>query len=209
MAELLLELRSEEIPARMQARAAADLAELVGDGLARCRACRPLRSRQSTTPRRLVLHLTGLAAQPDRAADRAPRARASMHRRPLKDGFLESLPASGHVLEERDEKKGRVLFAVHQRSRAAHTRRGSGRADSRRAARASPGPSRCAGGAARRAGCGRCSRSSACSTARSCRSASAPSRAATSPPAIASWRRSRSPSKASPDYRRQAAACRR
>ena len=33
MAELLLELLSEEIPARMQARAADDLKRLVGDGL--------------------------------------------------------------------------------------------------------------------------------------------------------------------------------
>ena len=33
MAELLLELLSEEIPARMQARASEDLKRLVGDGL--------------------------------------------------------------------------------------------------------------------------------------------------------------------------------
>jgi glycyl-tRNA synthetase beta subunit len=33
MAELLLELFSEEIPARMQMRAAEDLARLLGDGL--------------------------------------------------------------------------------------------------------------------------------------------------------------------------------
>jgi len=33
MAELLIELLSEEIPARMQARAAEDLVRLVGDGL--------------------------------------------------------------------------------------------------------------------------------------------------------------------------------
>src|SRR5271168_3779887 len=35
MAELLLELLSEEIPARMQARAAEDLAKMVGEGLAK------------------------------------------------------------------------------------------------------------------------------------------------------------------------------
>ena len=70
MAELLLELRSEEIPARMQARAAADLAQLVGDGLSA--AGLPAESSATfATPRRLVLHVTGLASrQPEQRIER-------------------------------------------------------------------------------------------------------------------------------------------
>ncbi|HMR33393.1 MAG TPA: glycine--tRNA ligase subunit beta [Geminicoccaceae bacterium] len=110
MAELLLELRSEEIPARMQARAAADLAQLVGDGLAA--AGLPAEaSRTFATPRRLVLHLGGLAlAQTEQRIERrGPRTDAPQA---AKDGFLKSLPAGAYTLEERDDKKGRVLFAV-------------------------------------------------------------------------------------------------
>ena len=62
MAELLLELRSEEIPARMQARAAADLAQLVGDGLSAVGL--PAESAETfATARRLVLQLSVLASR--------------------------------------------------------------------------------------------------------------------------------------------------
>ena len=110
MAELLLELRSEEIPARMQARAAADLAQLVGDGLSA--AGLPAEAAQTfATPRRLVLQLSGLASRQteQRVERRGPRTDAPQA---AKDGFLKSLPAGAYTLEERDEKKGRVLFAV-------------------------------------------------------------------------------------------------
>jgi glycyl-tRNA synthetase beta chain len=110
MAELLLELRSEEIPARMQARAAADLAQLVGDGLSAV-GLPAAASRTFTTPRRLVLILDGLASrQPDQRLERrGPRADAPQAAR---DGFFKSLPEIAYTLEERDEKKGKVLFAV-------------------------------------------------------------------------------------------------
>ena len=70
MAELLLELLSEEIPARMQARAADDLKRLVSDGLKAAglefkAAC------AFATPRRLALVVDGL-----------PTARADARRGP-------------------------------------------------------------------------------------------------------------------------------
>ena len=65
MPELLLELLSEEIPARMQARAAEDLQRLVCDGLAREQLSFE-RARAFVTPRRLALVVEGLPErQPD------------------------------------------------------------------------------------------------------------------------------------------------
>jgi glycyl-tRNA synthetase beta chain len=109
MAELLLELRSEEIPARMQGRAAADLAELVVTALTAA-SLSPETQLYFATPRRLVLHLTGLAGrQADQEFERrGPRADAPQAAR---DGFLRSLPGADYIIEEREEKKGRVLFA--------------------------------------------------------------------------------------------------
>jgi glycyl-tRNA synthetase beta chain len=111
MAELLLELLSEEIPARMQARAAADLAALVGADLAAA-GLAPSATHAFATPRRLVLHLEGLPTrQPDQTVERrGPRVGAPQA---AMDGFLKSLPATTEYrLEERAEKKGAVLHAV-------------------------------------------------------------------------------------------------
>jgi glycyl-tRNA synthetase beta chain len=60
MSELLLELFSEEIPARMQQQAAADLKRLVLEGL-KGEGLAPKSAEAYATPRRLVLHMTGLA----------------------------------------------------------------------------------------------------------------------------------------------------
>jgi glycyl-tRNA synthetase beta chain len=54
MSELLLELFSEEIPARMQAKAAADLQKLVVDGM-RAQGLVVGAARNFVTPRRLTL----------------------------------------------------------------------------------------------------------------------------------------------------------
>jgi hypothetical protein len=59
MSELLLELFSEEIPARLQARAAEDLRALVTGGLA-VRGLPIGEARAFATPRRLALHIAGL-----------------------------------------------------------------------------------------------------------------------------------------------------
>src|SRR5690606_39985318 len=65
MPELLLELLSEEIPARMQARAAGDLKRLVGDRL-RAAGLAFESAESYVTPRRLALVVAGLPLrQPD------------------------------------------------------------------------------------------------------------------------------------------------
>ncbi|MGZ8400940.1 MAG: glycine--tRNA ligase subunit beta, partial [Methyloceanibacter sp.] len=74
MAELLLELFSEEIPARMQTRAREDLARLLGNALAGA----GLEYKDITTyatPRRLTAVVTGLPARsPDvREEKKGPR----------------------------------------------------------------------------------------------------------------------------------------
>ncbi|WP_159709760.1 glycine--tRNA ligase subunit beta [Geminicoccus flavidas] len=111
MAELLLELFSEEIPARMQDQARADLARLIGAGLAEA-GLSPVDIRSFATPRRLALVADGLPArQADRVVEkRGPRVDAPQR---AKDGFFASLAGQDYRLEERDEgKKGVVLYAL-------------------------------------------------------------------------------------------------
>ena len=59
MPDLLLELRSEEIPARMQRKAAGDLKKLVTDGLVEAGLTYEA-AREYWTPRRLTLDIRGL-----------------------------------------------------------------------------------------------------------------------------------------------------
>ena len=77
MTELLLELMSEEIPARMQARAAADLGELAGAALREAE-LPPAEIATFATPRRLTLVVRGVPArQPDLEIEkRGPRVGA-------------------------------------------------------------------------------------------------------------------------------------
>ncbi|TVQ57177.1 MAG: glycine--tRNA ligase subunit beta [Rhodobacteraceae bacterium] len=110
MPDLLLELFSEEIPARMQARAAADLKKLVTDGLVE-RGLTYEGAAAYAGPRRLTLDLRGLPAEtrPMREERKGPRADA-----PEKaiEGFLRSTGLAREQLIEREDKKGAVLFAV-------------------------------------------------------------------------------------------------
>lgn len=113
MADLLLELFGEEIPARMQARAADDLKRLVCDGLKKAEL--PFEAAASyVTPRRLILTITGLPlAQPDvREEKRGPKIDA-----PEKaiDGFLRGNGVTRDQCEERELAKGTFLFAVIER----------------------------------------------------------------------------------------------
>ena len=110
MAQLLLELFSEEIPARMQARAAEDLQRLVSDGLKA--AGLPFDAAKCfVTPRRLCLVADGLPlTQPDREEERkGPRVDA-----PEKavQGFLSSTGMRLDQLQKRDTGKGEFYFAV-------------------------------------------------------------------------------------------------
>ena len=110
MPDLLLELFSEEIPARMQARARDDLRRLVTDGLVEA-GLTYASAGAFSTPRRLVLTLEGLSAQsrPVREERKGPRADAPAA---ALEGFLRSTGLTRDQLELRDEKKGQVFFAV-------------------------------------------------------------------------------------------------
>jgi len=111
MAELLLELLSEEIPARMQARAADDLKRLVGDGL-KAAGLSFTGARTFATPRRLALVVEGLPAAREDVSEekRGPRVGAPDQ---AVQGFLKGAGlASLDQAEKRDTGKGEFWFAV-------------------------------------------------------------------------------------------------
>jgi glycyl-tRNA synthetase beta chain len=115
MGELLLELLSEEIPARMQRRAIEDLMGLVGDKLAAAEI--PSQTlRGYVTPRRLVLVADGIPVrQPDRSEERrGPRVGAPPQ---AIDGFLRAAGV-GRIedCEIRATDRGEFYFAVIERS---------------------------------------------------------------------------------------------
>ena len=110
MTDFLLELFCEEIPARMQAKACEDLARLFGDRLAEA-GLTASGIETHATPRRLALIARGLpAATPDVHEERrGPRADAPAQ---AVEGFLKSTGLTRDQLEERDDPKGRFLYAV-------------------------------------------------------------------------------------------------
>lgn len=116
MAELLLELFSEEIPARMQARAADDLKRLVTAGL-KDAGLEHGDARAYVTPRRLTLVVEDLPEkQPDlREEKRGPKVDA-----PEKaiEGFLKANGLTRAQCEERELPKGTFLFAVVEKTGA-------------------------------------------------------------------------------------------
>ena len=108
--DFLLEILSEEIPARMQAKAREDLARLFTAELAEA----GLKAEDITvysTPRRLALIAKRLPAETEAVSEerRGPRADA-----PDKaiEGFLRGAGVTRDQLEEREDKKGIFLFAV-------------------------------------------------------------------------------------------------
>ena len=114
MAEFLLELLSEEIPARMQVRAKGDLQALI------CKALDDAdlaygRVESFATPRRLVLAIDDLAGrQPDLDVERkGPRVGA-----PEKalEGFKRSLGVESYELTEEEDKKGAIYVARFRRA---------------------------------------------------------------------------------------------
>ncbi len=115
MPDLLLELFSEEIPARMQSQAAEDLRKLVTNALVE-RGLVYEGAASFATPRRLALHIAGLPArQPDvREERKGPRVGAPEG---AIQGFLKS--AGLATLEEatiqKDPKKGEFYVAVIER----------------------------------------------------------------------------------------------
>jgi len=110
MPNLLIELFSEEIPARMQARAAQDLKKLVTTGLVEAGLTYG-GAASFATPRRLTLAVEGLlAASPTLREERkGPRVDAPEQ---AIEGFLRGAGLTRDQLEIRDEKKGQVYFAT-------------------------------------------------------------------------------------------------
>jgi glycyl-tRNA synthetase beta chain len=106
MAELLLELFSEEIPARMQARAAEDLKRLVTEGLG-AQGLAAGEARAFATPRRLTLVVEGVPSKsPDISEERkGPRVNAP---EPAIAGFAKSagLRSIKDAQVVKDDKKG-------------------------------------------------------------------------------------------------------
>jgi glycyl-tRNA synthetase beta chain len=117
MAEFLLEVYSEEIPARMQARAAEDLLRQMSDGL-KAAGLAFASARAFVTPRRLALVVDGLPqAQPDvKEEKKGPRVGSPLQ---AVDGFLKSAGlASPDQCEKRDTAKGEFYFAVIEKKGA-------------------------------------------------------------------------------------------
>src|SRR5947209_5794252 len=111
--ELLLELLSEEIPARMQRRAIDDLTGLIRDKLAAAE-IPAAELRGTVTPRRLTVIAEGIPVrQPDRSEER-PGPRVGAPQQAL-DGFLRAAGvASIEQCEVRDTGRGEFYFAIVQ-----------------------------------------------------------------------------------------------
>ena len=109
MTDLLIELFSEEIPARMQIRAANDLKKLITDGMVEA-GLTYASAAAFSTPRRLTLTVEGmLDASPTTVQERkGPKADA-----PEKaiEGFLRGAGLTRDDLVERETPKGNILFA--------------------------------------------------------------------------------------------------
>ncbi|BCH60556.1 glycine--tRNA ligase beta subunit [Agrobacterium vitis] len=112
MPDLLLELRSEEIPARMQRKAAGDLKKLVTDALVDAGLTYE-GAREYWTPRRLVLDIRGLTA---RSADVKEEKKGPSVSAPEKaiEGFLRGagLASIDQAVVKTDPKKGDFYVAM-------------------------------------------------------------------------------------------------
>ncbi len=114
MAELLLELFSEEIPARMQARAADDLAKLLGEAL-KTSGLPYDAIRSFATPRRLTVVVDGLPARSAESCEekKGPRVGAP---EVAVQGFLKSAGLKSlDQAEIRPDKKGDYYVALIER----------------------------------------------------------------------------------------------
>ncbi|TDK37475.1 glycine--tRNA ligase subunit beta [Rhizobium deserti] len=115
MPDLLLELRSEEIPARMQRKAAGDLKKLVTDALVEAGLTYE-GAREYWTPRRLTLDIRGLVA---RSADQREEIKGPSTKAPEQAvaGFLRKagLSSASEATVVSDPKKGDFYVAVISR----------------------------------------------------------------------------------------------
>jgi glycyl-tRNA synthetase beta chain len=117
MTDFLLELRCEDIPARMQLKASADLARLFTERLAEA-GLKPEKITSFVTPRRLALIAHGLPAQTEAVSEEYKGPRTSAPPQAL-EGFLRKTGLTQDQLEDRDgiwfavvEKPGRATAEV-------------------------------------------------------------------------------------------------
>ncbi|WP_210877254.1 glycine--tRNA ligase subunit beta [Roseovarius autotrophicus] len=114
MPDLLIELFSEEIPARMQARAADDLRRLMTEALVEA-GLSYAGAAGFATPRRLALSVQGLSAasptlREERKGPRVDAPEAAI------EGFLRGAGVTRDQLEARDDKKGTFYVATITRA---------------------------------------------------------------------------------------------
>lgn len=110
MPDLLIELFSEEIPARMQARAGEDLKKRITDGLVEA-GLTYAHAAALSTPRRLTLAIEGLLGESPtlREERKGPKVGAPEQ---AVEGFLRGAGISRDQLEERETPKGAIYFAT-------------------------------------------------------------------------------------------------
>ncbi|WP_295314370.1 glycine--tRNA ligase subunit beta [Roseobacter sp.] len=109
MPDLLIELFSEEIPARMQRRAADDLKKLMTNGLVEA-GLTYASAGAFSTPRRLTLTVEGLLSESPTTVEERKGPKADAPEKAI-EGFLRGAGLARDDLEERDTPKGPVLFA--------------------------------------------------------------------------------------------------
>jgi len=109
MPDLLIELFSQEIPARMQARARADLKSRITDGLVEAGLTYSAAAAFST-PRRLVLSVDGLSTQSPTLTEQRKGPRIDAPARAI-EGFLRATGLPRDQLQTRTDKKGEVFIA--------------------------------------------------------------------------------------------------
>lgn len=110
MPDLLIELFSEEIPARMQGKAADDLKKRITDGLVEAGLTYGGAAAFST-PRRLTLALEGLLAESPTVREERKGPKVGAPEKAI-EGFLRGAGLTMDQLEERDTPKGAVYFAT-------------------------------------------------------------------------------------------------
>ncbi len=115
MPDLLLELRSEEIPARMQRKAAGDLKKLVTDALVEAGLSYE-GAREYWTPRRLALDIRGLTARSADVREERKGPRTDANEKAI-EGFLRGagLSSISEAQVQSDPKKGDFYVAIISR----------------------------------------------------------------------------------------------
>ncbi|WP_375265518.1 glycine--tRNA ligase subunit beta [Planktotalea sp.] len=109
MPDLLIELFSEEIPARMQGKAADDLKKLMTDGMVEA-GLTYASAAAFSTPRRLALTIEGVLSESPTVREERKGPKVGAPDEAI-EGFLRGAGLTRDQLEERDTPKGAVYFA--------------------------------------------------------------------------------------------------